>query len=943
MSVPPDKATFCVLSFEGPDRYAIAGGLGIRVANLSVALAGRGYRTHLVFIGDPSLPAVEEREDGLLTLHRWSQWISATHPAGVYDGEEGKVWDFNETVPSFVVDEFVRPALDAGLLPVIMAEEWHTAEAVIRIHDHLQHAGLRNRCVVLWNANNTMSFHRVDWPRLSAAAQLTTVSRYMKHIMWKTGLNPLVIPNGIPKELLRRVGRSRVVELRKALGAEEAILLFKVGRFDPAKRWLMAVDAAARMKAAGNRVAFVVRGGIEAHGREVFDRAHHLGLSVEHVTGEPADWRQLVDLLAAASPADVYHFSFHMSPEMLRPFYAAADAVLANSGHEPFGLVGLEGMAAGGLVFVGSTGEEYSFAGPCAISLDTDDPEEIVSETLELREDVARAREIRSAARRTSAEFTWDKVIDAVMDKVRFVGRSIGALRTSPPQPPVERVLIYTLIHQPRRLRLPAMKIPKGAGPDEWPDYLFDHEMNERYFRKVAATCYYPAARRFAKLNEQGLKIAIGFSLSFIEQAKKWDPELLTVFRDLVQRDGVEVVATNPRHGFELLWDVERFMTGMRESVDGLEKVFGRRPVVADTTELMMSDTIYHALDLLGFQAAFVDGRKWLMDWREPTYLYHHNGGRLKLLARHYALSDDVGYRFSDRSWSGFPLMADKYATWLSESPGQFVVLGWDFETFGEHHHEDSGIFDFLDALPGAVEDVGLEFATPSEISANYADESHELPLPAFASTWAGSGGLEFFLGNDAQRAVHHLMMQAYNKARLTGDERFVDLALWLAQSDNLHLIQWFGRSGSEAEVSAYFTPNEWWSLGPDGIIWEIQQVYKNFIDALDEYIATADVTSPGWHRRQARRRLRRLEFDVGAELATEALLEIDRAPSRSVGEAIVREADRTREDESQTRIDLSRDVASGEADDESDLDLGKAYDVRRIAMERGGDGGADI
>ncbi|NNE34734.1 MAG: glycosyltransferase family 4 protein, partial [Rhodothermales bacterium] len=428
---------FCLLSFEGPDRYAIAGGLGIRVANLSVALARRGYQTHLLFVGDPDAPATEKLEGGRLTLHRWCQWISSTHRAGVYDGEEGKVWDFDESVPGFVVDQFVRPALDDGLLPVIMAEEWHTAETVSRVHDLLVSAGLRNRCVILWNANNTMSFHRVDWPRLSTASQLTTVSRYMKHIMWEMGLNPLVIPNGIPGDLLRRVGQTRVAQLRKTLHAQEAVLLFKVGRFDPAKRWLMAVDAAARLKNSGQRVVFVMRGGIEEHGREVFDRAAGHGLSVVHVTGEPENWKDLLNLLADVPPADLYHFSFHMSPDLLRPFYAAADAVLANSGHEPFGLVGLEGMAAGGLVFVGSTGEEYSFAGPCAISLDTDDPEEIVSEIIELRHDADRARDIRASARRTAAHFTWDKVIDIINDKVRFVARSIGALSTAPPQPRV--------------------------------------------------------------------------------------------------------------------------------------------------------------------------------------------------------------------------------------------------------------------------------------------------------------------------------------------------------------------------------------------------------------------------------------------------------------------------------------------------------------------------
>jgi alpha-amylase len=92
---------------------------------------------------------------------------------------------------------------------------------------------------------------------------------------------------------------------------------------------------------------------------------------------------------------------------------------------------------------------------------------------------------------------------------------------------------------------------------------------------------------------------------------------------------------------------------------------------------------------------------------------------------------------------------------------------------------------------------------------------------------------MDFFLGNPAQQAVFQLMLHAYNSARLTGDERVLDLAEWLAQSDNLHLIQWFGRSGAEAEVSAYFTPQEWWSLGAERIVREIQAVYTNFVHAL--------------------------------------------------------------------------------------------------------------
>lgn len=840
---------FSILSFEGPDPYAQAGGLGVRVTHLANTLAERGYETHLFFVGDPSRPGHETRYDGRLHWHRWSQWISAHHPDGVYAGEEGKLRDFNESLPAFLVDEVIRPALAAGCLPVVLAEEWHTAEALIRVYDQLHTAGLAHRCVFFWNANNTMSFHRVPWQRLDDVAQITAVSRYMKHMMWAWGVNALVIPNGIPSDLLDPVPLQHVKPLRAALDAPagEAIMLFKAGRFDPAKRWLMAIDAAAQLKAQGHRIAFPLSGGTEPHGHQVLNHARARGLTITDVHGPAQTWTELIGRLRDAPRADIYNLHLFLPQPLLRPFYAAADAVLANSGHEPFGLVGLEAMAAGGIVFTGATGEEYAFSGQGARSLDTGDPDELVTQIIHLHAHPDEAAALRRTARRQAALYTWDHAVDLLLDKLAFIGHRQGALVLDRGEyvltPPVRDVVVYTVVHQPRRLRLPATH-PIQSDPETLEEALFDAPLNERYFHKVAATCYYPAVERFLSLADRGLKLAIGFSLSFIEQAERWDPALLDHFRALVHHDHVELVAVEPAHSFTLLWDVPLFTARMQYATDRLEDVFGIRPTVADTTELMMSDTIYHALDQAGFQAGFMDGRPWVMEWRQPTYLYHHGGGQMKLLTRHYALSDDVGYRFSDRSWSGWPLLADTYARWLAGLSGHVAVLGWDFETFGEHHPPESGIFDFLDALPEAVQRNGLSFRTPSEVLSRHGNTSHALPLPAFASTWAGSGGLEFFLGNDAQRAVFHLMMQAHQKARLTGDADLIELALWLAQSDNLHLIQWHGRSGPEAEVSSYFTPQEWWTLTPSGIIWEIQQVYKYFIDALDDHLPMRPASS---------------------------------------------------------------------------------------------------
>jgi len=72
----------------------------------------------------------------------------------------------------------------------------------------------------------------------------------MKHRMWQYGVNPLVIPNGIPRRHLNSVDPAAVTRLQEIAhkGDPRHFFLFKIGRFDPDKRWMMAVEAVARLK-----------------------------------------------------------------------------------------------------------------------------------------------------------------------------------------------------------------------------------------------------------------------------------------------------------------------------------------------------------------------------------------------------------------------------------------------------------------------------------------------------------------------------------------------------------------------------------------------------------------------------------------------------------------------------------------------------------------------
>ena len=429
-AISPENTMFVMLCFEGPDVYSTAGGLGTRVTELSEALATQGYTTHLIFIGDPYKPDTEVRVDGRLILKRWSQWVSKYHLNGVYDGEEEKLYDYNESVPYHIYNEIVRPAQAEGKMVVIMGEDWHTAEAICRTSDLLHWFGVRQKVLILWNLNSLMSLHRINWGRLSFVATLCTVSKYMKHRMWAYGVNPLVIPNGIPTRHLTPVDAKDVKRLREIgqQGDPGRLFLFKIGRFDPDKRWIMAVEAVARLKHSGHPVTLFVRGGIEPHGADVLRHAYNIGLTIRDVVAQRPTMKQCMDAIKKAGPADIYNLRFFLPEEFVRTTYAAADATLANSGHEPFGLVALEVMAAEGIAVTGSTGEDYAISFENAIVTETDDPDEIVGYLLYLRRHTEEQERIRCAGRRTAEQFLWDQVIENLVGKLEFLSRKQNIL-----------------------------------------------------------------------------------------------------------------------------------------------------------------------------------------------------------------------------------------------------------------------------------------------------------------------------------------------------------------------------------------------------------------------------------------------------------------------------------------------------------------------------------
>jgi glycosyltransferase involved in cell wall biosynthesis len=398
---------FHILSFEGPDDYARVGGLETRVSGLLQALIALGHEGHLWFVGDPALPGHETR-DGI-NLHRWCQWLSRYKRNGVYDGENEKTTDYATSLPPYIYHEYLLPKLLKGERAVVIAEEWHTANAVIHLDWRLRNAGLSPLVNIIWNANNTFGFDRIDWDQLGKAATITTVSRYMKLKMQSYGIDPIVIPNGLSPDAYDPPDRAAIGRFRKALVGRTVIT--KMARWDPDKRWLASIEIVRKLKNKGYRPLFIARGGSEPYGKEVVKSMKRAGLVVEDRINGEGSFDGLLSTIDNTRSIDVINLRSHVNPDSRRALFRASDIVLANSSHEPFGLVGLEVMAVGGIVCTGCSGEDYAASGLNTLVLQTGEPEEFFTLYRQLISNPKQISAMRRFGRNTAKHYAWSEVL----------------------------------------------------------------------------------------------------------------------------------------------------------------------------------------------------------------------------------------------------------------------------------------------------------------------------------------------------------------------------------------------------------------------------------------------------------------------------------------------------------------------------------------------------
>ncbi len=366
-------------------------------------------------------------------------------------------------------------------------------------------------------------------------------------------------------------------------------------------------------------------------------------------------------------------------------------------------------------------------------------------------------------------------------------------------------VVFYFQVHQPFRLR-------RYSIFDSDPNYFSDHS-NAEIVRKVGGKCYLPANRAIldlVRMHEGRFKASYSLTGTVIEQFRRWMPEVLDSFVELAQTGCVEFISETYYHSLSFLYDREEFIEQTMVHRKLMQELFGQTPKIFRNTELTYNNDVAKVVEDMGFDATITEGADFVLGYRSPNFLYNPpNCPRLKMLLKNYRLSDDIAFRFGNRGWEEWPLTAEKFAGWVDQINGNGYVcnLFMDYETFGEHQWADTGIFEFMRAMPGAVMANGKnDFLTVSEAVERYPSVG-EVDVPHMIS-WADTErDLSAWLGNSMQSNALHDVYALADAVRTTGDETLLDDWRKLQTSD--HFYYMCTKYFADGDVHKYFNPYE--------------------------------------------------------------------------------------------------------------------------------------
>ena len=397
---------------------------------------------------------------------------------------------------------------------------------------------------------------------------------------------------------------------------------------------------------------------------------------------------------------------------------------------------------------------------------------------------------------------------------------------------PNKTICFYFEVHQPYRLsKCNAFEVGQKQDYFEGPtDY-----QNKKVFEKVANKCYLPTNKLMLELLKKHPEFRISYSMSgvFLEQCLEYGEigkQVLDSFKKIFKTGQAEVLSETYYHSLAWLFSKDEFAQQIEKHSKLIYKLFRKKPTIFRNTELIYNNEIAEFIREMGYKGILAEGWDYYLDWRSPNFLYQPHKVALhaedrkiaqkyrirktlpknfNLLLKNYKLSDDIAFRFSDRGWSEWPLDVDKYTSWLDAMDGNTINLFMDYETFGEHQWEDTGIFEFIRHLPGEALKKNIGFKTPSETIKAYKSVG-EVDIPHLMS-WADmERDLSAWCSNQLQESALKRIFDIEHeiKANLEkiDDELIHD---WRKMQTSDHFYYMCTKYWNDGDVHAYFSPYE--------------------------------------------------------------------------------------------------------------------------------------
>lgn len=395
----------------------------------------------------------------------------------------------------------------------------------------------------------------------------------------------------------------------------------------------------------------------------------------------------------------------------------------------------------------------------------------------------------------------------------------------------MKAICFYFQIHQPFRLKKYRFF---DIGNDH---YYYDDFANDDIITRIAHRSYIPAAESLLRMIEESngkFRCAISISGVALEQCEQYVPEFIDLLKKLADTGKVEFLAETYAHSLSSLTDYDEFISQVKVHNEKLHEMFGVKPKVLRNTELVYCDEMAPVIASMGYKGVITEGAKHILGWKSPNYIYTAaSAPKLKLLLKNDKLSDDIAFRFSNTEWDAYPLTADKYIDWIASTPDeeQIVNLFMNLETFGGMQGRETGIFQFLEALPRFAAERGIDFLTPSEAIAKLKSVGELSVLHPIS--WADEArDTSAWLGNKLQNEAFSKLYSVAERVRLCDDRRLKQDWYYLQASD--HLFYMSTKNLADGVVHSHFSPYE-----------TPFQAFTNYMNVLSDFIVRVEEQYP--------------------------------------------------------------------------------------------------